>query len=75
MLTNYDAKMLADSAGGRPSDTNTIDDKIAYHEELEHIATTAGDFTKAEHHRKMQEIYKAIQEAIAAEAVGSENHN
>ena len=29
---------------------------------MEHIANRAGDFTKADHHRKMQEIYKAIKE-------------
>jgi hypothetical protein len=39
-----------------------IDDQIAYHNEMEHIANRAGDFTKADHHRKMQEIYKAIKE-------------
>jgi porphobilinogen deaminase len=72
---NYDAKMLADSAGSHRGDTDTIDDKIAYHEEMEHIANRAGDFTKAEHHRKMQEIYKAIQEAIATEAVRSERRD
>ncbi len=42
----------------------TIDDKIAYHEEMEYIAMKVGDFTKAEHHRKMQEIYKAIKERL-----------
>ena len=67
--------MLADSAGGRPSDTDTIDDKIAYPEEMEHIAVRAGDFTKAEHHRKMQEIYKAIQEVIATKDVRSERRD
>jgi hypothetical protein len=25
---------------------------------MEHIAIVAGDFTKAEHYRKMQEIYR-----------------
>jgi hypothetical protein len=29
---------------------------------MEHIANRAGDFTKADHHRKMQEIYKAMKE-------------
>jgi predicted transcriptional regulator YdeE len=42
----------------------SIDDKIAYHEEMEYIAIKAGDFTKAEHHRKMQEIYKAMREVL-----------
>jgi hypothetical protein len=40
----------------------TIDSHIAYHNEMEHIANRAGDFTKADHHRKMQEIYKAMKE-------------
>jgi hypothetical protein len=48
------------------SDDPAIDDKIVYHEEMERIAMQAGDFTKAEHHRKMQEIYKAIKEATTA---------
>ena len=46
------------------SDNNSadIDGQIAYHKEMEHIANRAGDFTKADHHRKMQEIYKAMKE-------------
>jgi hypothetical protein len=40
----------------------TIDSQIAYHNEMEHIANRAGDFIKAEHHRKMQEIYQAMKE-------------
>jgi hypothetical protein len=39
-----------------------VDSHIAYHKEMEHIANRAGDFTKADHHRKMQEIYKAMKE-------------
>jgi hypothetical protein len=39
-----------------------IDGHIAYHREMEHIANRAGDFTKADHHRKMQEIFKTIKE-------------
>lgn len=39
-----------------------IDGQIAYHKEMEHIANRAGDFTKADHHGKMQEIYKAMKE-------------
>jgi predicted transcriptional regulator YdeE len=71
---NYYMKMSDDSAGTPdPSGTDTIDDKIAYHEEMEYIAVRAGDFTKAEHHRKMQEIYKAIQEMIATQAVRSKD--
>lgn len=42
--------------------SDKIDGQIAYHNEMEHIANRAGDFTKADHHRKMQEIYKAIKE-------------
>ncbi|MDQ3852253.1 MAG: hypothetical protein M3299_05405 [Thermoproteota archaeon] len=47
-----------------PTDNNSanIDSHIAYHKEMEHIANRAGDFTKADHHRKMQEIYKAMKE-------------
>jgi hypothetical protein len=40
-----------------------MDGQIAYHNEMEHIANRAGDYTKADHHRKMQEIYKAIKES------------
>lgn len=43
----------------------SIDEKIAYHEEMERIAMQAGDFTKAEHHSKMQDIYKAMKETEA----------
>jgi hypothetical protein len=43
-------------------DSANIDSHIAYHREMEYIANRAGDFTKAEHHRKMQEIYKAMKE-------------
>jgi hypothetical protein len=39
-----------------------IDGQIAYHKEMEEIANRAGDFTLADHHRKMQEIYKAMKE-------------
>jgi hypothetical protein len=39
-----------------------IDGQIANHREMEHIANRAGDFTKADHHRKMQEIYQAMKE-------------
>lgn len=38
----------------------SLDEKIAYHEEMERLAMQAGDFTEAEHHRKMQDIYSAI---------------
>jgi hypothetical protein len=49
--------MAADS-----SDTATIDDQIAYHIEMEHAATRAGDFTKAGHHKKMQGILSAMKQ-------------
>ena len=44
------------------SDTATLDDQIAYHREMERAATRAGDFTKAEHHGKMQEILSAMRQ-------------
>lgn len=50
--------------GDGHSDIAEIDCKIAYHEEMEYLANEAGDFTKAEHHRKMQEIYEAIKEKL-----------
>lgn len=43
-------------------DYSDLDDKIAYHEEMEYLASGAGDYTKAEHHRKMKEICKAMKE-------------
>lgn len=45
-------------------DSANIDDQIAYHKEMELIATNASDFTKAEHHRKMQEILEAMREKL-----------
>jgi hypothetical protein len=48
--------------GGSRSDMADIDDKMVYHQEMEYLANKAGDFTKAEHHRKMQEIYEAMKE-------------
>jgi hypothetical protein len=45
------------------TDSASIDGKITYHAEMERIATQAGDFTKAEHHRKMQEIYRTMKGA------------
>jgi hypothetical protein len=50
-MANYSADNFANT-----------DSQIAYHREMEHIANRAGDFTKADHHREMQEIYKAIKE-------------
>lgn len=43
-------------------DSANLDSHIAYHKEMEYIANRVGDFTKADHHRKMQEIYKAMKE-------------
>lgn len=39
---------------------SSIDDQIAYHTEMEQAATGAGDFTKAEHHKKMREILNSM---------------
>jgi hypothetical protein len=50
--------MASDSTGNSAN----VDDQIAYHNEMEHIANRAGDFTRADHHRKMQEIYQAMKE-------------
>jgi hypothetical protein len=50
--------MVSDST----DNSANIEGKIAYHNEMEYIANRAGDFTKADHHRKMQEIYNAIKE-------------
>lgn len=44
------------------NNSSNIEDQIDYHKEMEYIANRAGDFTKADHHRKMQEIYKTIKE-------------
>ena len=45
-------------------DAVNIDRMIAYHEEMELLANTSGDFTKAEHHKKMQEIFRAMKEKL-----------
>jgi hypothetical protein len=52
--------MASDSTNS--SNSTDIEGKIVYHREMEYIANRAGDFTKADHHRKMQEIYKAMKE-------------
>jgi hypothetical protein len=49
-------------ASDSTNNSANIDGHIAYHKEMEYIANRAGDFTKADHHRRMQEIYKAIKE-------------
>jgi len=51
-------KMAIDST----DNSANLDGQIAYHEEMESLAYKAGDYTKAEHHRKMKEICKAIKE-------------
>lgn len=53
---------LEDMDSDSTDNSANIDGHIAYHKEMEHIANRAGDFTKADHHRKMQEIYKAMKE-------------
>jgi hypothetical protein len=50
-------------------DAVDIDAKITYHQEMEHIATRAGDFTTAEHHRNMQDIYRKMKQEFIP------NHN
>jgi hypothetical protein len=42
--------------------STNVDGQIAYHKEMEHLANTAGVFTKEDHHRKMQKIHKAMKE-------------
>ncbi len=49
---------------GSSHDVADIDAKIAYHQEMEYLANEAGDFTKAAHHRKMQEICEALKEKL-----------
>jgi hypothetical protein len=58
----YYYKCLEDMARNSSNNSADMDGQIAYHNEMEHIANRAGDYTKADHHRKMQEIYKAIKE-------------
>jgi hypothetical protein len=62
-------QLTEDIAGTSIDDNNSpsVEDQIAYHKELEYIANRAGDFTKADHHRKMQEIYKAVKEKVQGE--------
>jgi hypothetical protein len=49
-------------ASDSPDNSSNMDGQIAYHREMEHIANRTGDFTKADHHRKMQEIYQVMKE-------------
>ena len=53
---------LEDMASYSTDDSANLDSHIAYHKEMEYIANRAGDFTKADHHRRMQEIYEAMKE-------------
>jgi hypothetical protein len=53
---------LASYSTDGDNNSSNIEDQINYHKEMEYIANRAGDFTKADHHRKMQEIYKTIKE-------------
>jgi hypothetical protein len=56
-------------------DVATIDDKLAYHIEMERAANTAGDFTKAGHHRKMQEILGAMKQMqMSPEQISDEDY-
>jgi hypothetical protein len=47
------------------SDSVSIDDQIAYHAEMEYAANRAGDFTKADHHRKMREILSSMKQSVS----------
>ena len=47
-------------AGDSGSSHSKIDEQITYHKQMEVLATKAGDFTKAEHHRKMCEILEVM---------------
>jgi pantothenate kinase len=53
MLMHY-YKCLEDMARNSDNNSADMDGQIAYHNEMEHIANRAGDYTKADHHRKMQ---------------------
>jgi hypothetical protein len=46
-----------------PTLNTTIDDQIAYHKDMEHLANKAKDFTLAEHHRNMQEILESMKKS------------
>jgi hypothetical protein len=61
MLMHY-YKCPEEMASNSANNSADMDGQIAYHNEMEHIANRAGDYTKADHHRKMQEIYKTIKE-------------
>ena len=56
--------MTDESGDITPEGIADIERKIAYHEEMQYIANMAGDFTKAEHHVKMQEIYKSMKDQL-----------
>lgn len=46
-----------------PALNSTIDDQIAYHRDMEHIANKVKDFALAEHHRNMQEILESMKKS------------
>ena len=59
---DVDVYYLADKMTADSSDATLIDEELAYHREMERAANRAGDFTKAGHHRKMQEILDAMKQ-------------
>jgi hypothetical protein len=59
---DIDVYYLADYMTTDYSDSAAIDEQLAYHREMERAANRAGDFTKAGHHRKMQEILGAMKQ-------------
>jgi hypothetical protein len=52
----------SNSSAEDDSNASKIDDEITYHKKLEVMALRAGDFTKAEHNRLVQEIFSAMGE-------------
>lgn len=46
-----------------PALNTTIDDQIAYHKDMEHLANKAKDFTLAEHHRNMQDTLESMKDS------------
>lgn len=59
---DVDVYYLSDNMTTDYPDAATLDEKLAYHREMERAANTAGDFTRAGHHRKMQEILGAMKQ-------------
>lgn len=54
--------MVVDMAVDSNKSHSTIDDQITYHKQMENLAIKAGDFTTAEHHRKMCEMLEVMKE-------------